>query len=169
MCIRDSFNVLVMATVSLAAIKLGSILLGWPGWLTLAVTCSITLFFSAYGGLRAILWTDLFQFILAMGGAVAACLWVLSMPEVGGMEGLMAHPEVGGKLSMWPDLDDPSVWVPVLLVPLAVQWWASYYPGAEPGGGGYIAQRMFSARSDCLLYTSPSPRDATLSRMPSSA
>ena len=142
------FNVLVMATVSLAAIKLGSILLGWPGWLTLAVTCSITLFFSAYGGLRAILWTDLFQFILAMGGAVAACLWVLSMPEVGGMEGLMAHPEVAGKLSMWPDLDDPSVWVPVLLVPLAVQWWASYYPGAEPGGGGYIAQRMFSARSE---------------------
>ena len=142
------FNVLVMATVSLAAIKLGSILLGWPGWLTLAVTCSITLFFSAYGGLRAILWTDLFQFILAMGGAVAACLWVLSMPEVGGMEGLMAHPEVAGKLSMWPDFDDPSVWVPVMLVPLAVQWWASYYPGAEPGGGGYIAQRMFSARSE---------------------
>jgi len=142
------FNVLVMATVSLAAIKLGSILLGWPGWMTLAVTCSVTLFFSAYGGLRAILWTDLFQFILAMGGAVAACLWVLAMPEVGGMEGLMAHPDVAGKLSMWPDFDDPSIWVPVLLVPLAVQWWASYYPGAEPGGGGYIAQRMFSARSE---------------------
>ena len=142
------FNVLVMATVSLAAIKLGSILLGWPGWLTLAVTCSVTLFFSAYGGLRAILWTDLFQFILAMGGAIAACLWVLAMPEIGGMEGLMAHPNVSGKLPMWPDFNNPEVWVPVLLVPLAVQWWASYYPGAEPGGGGYIAQRMFSARSE---------------------
>ena len=142
------FNVLVMATVSLAAIKLGSILLGWPGWMTLAVTCSVTLFFSAYGGLRAILWTDLFQFILAMGGAVAACLCVLSMPEVGGIEGLMTHPNVTGKLSVWPDFSDPDVWIPVLLVPLAVQWWASYYPGAEPGGGGYIAQRMFSARSE---------------------
>ena len=142
------FNVLVMATVSLAAIKLGSILLGWPGWLTLSVTCSVTLFFSAYGGLRAILWTDLFQFVLAMGGAVAACLYVVYLPDVGGMEGLMSHPNVAGKLSVWPDFDDPEVWIPILLVPLAVQWWASYYPGAEPGGGGYIAQRMFSARSE---------------------
>lgn len=142
------FNVLVMATVSLAAIKLGSILLGWPGWMTLAVTCSVTLFFSAYGGLRAILWTDLFQFVLAMGGAIAACIYVVQLPEVGGLNGLMTHPDVAGKLSVWPNFDDPEVWIPILLVPLAVQWWASYYPGAEPGGGGYIAQRMFSARSE---------------------
>lgn len=142
------FNVLVMATVSLAAIKLGSILLGWPGWLTLLVTCSITLLFSVYGGLKAILWTDLFQFFLAMGGAVAASVYVLGLPEVGGIQGLMTHPNVMGKLSVWPDFNDPAVWVPVLLVPLAVQWWASYYPGAEPGGGGYIAQRMFSAKSE---------------------
>ena len=142
------FNVLVMATVSLAAIKLGSILLGWPGWMTLLVTCSVTLLFSVYGGLRAILWTDLFQFFLAMGGAVAASVYVLGLPEVGGIQGLMTHPNVIGKLSVWPDFGNPEVWVPVMLVPLAVQWWASYYPGAEPGGGGYIAQRMFSARSE---------------------
>ena len=142
------FNVLVMATVSLAAIKLGSILLGWPGWLTLMVTCSVTLLFSVYGGLRAILWTDLFQFVLAMGGAIAASVYVLGLPEIGGLQGLMTHPAVVDKLSVWPDFNDPAVWVPVLLVPLAVQWWASYYPGAEPGGGGYIAQRMFSARSE---------------------
>jgi len=142
------FNVLVMATVSLAAIKLGSILLGWPGWMTLLVTCSVTLLFSVYGGLRAILWTDLFQFFLAMGGAVAASVYVLGLPEVGGIKGLMTHPNVMDKLSVWPDFSNPEVWVPVMLVPLAVQWWASYYPGAEPGGGGYIAQRMFSARSE---------------------
>ena len=142
------FNVLVMATVSLAAIKLGSILLGWPGWMTLMVTCSVTLLFSVYGGLRAILWTDLFQFFLAMGGAVAASVYVLGLPEVGGIQGLMTHPNVMDKLSVWPDFSNPEVWVPVMLVPLAVQWWASYYPGAEPGGGGYIAQRMFSARSE---------------------
>ena len=142
------FNVLVMATVSLAAIKLGSILLGWPGWQTLLVTCSVTLLFSVYGGLKAILWTDLFQFFLAMGGAIAASVYVLRLPEVGGLQGLMTHPAVVDKLSVWPDFNDPAVWVPVLLVPLAVQWWASYYPGAEPGGGGYIAQRMFSARSE---------------------
>lgn len=142
------FNVLVMATVSLAAIKLGSILLGWPGWLTLAVTCSVTLFFSAYGGLRSIVWTDLFQFVLALVGAIAAATFVLDLPEVGGLQGLIEHPLVQGKLSVWPDFNSPDAWVPVLLVPLAVQWWASYYPGAEPGGGGYIAQRMFSARSE---------------------
>ena len=142
------FNVLVMATVSLAAIKLGSILLGWPGWVTLTVTCGVTLFFSVYGGLKAILWTDLFQFLLAMGGAIAACIYIVCLPEVGGIDGLMAHPNVLGKLSFWPEFDDPDVWIPVLLVPLAVQWWASYYPGAEPGGGGYIAQRMFSAKTE---------------------
>ena len=60
------FNVLVMATVSLAAIKLGGILLGWPGWLTLLVTCSITLAYSVLGGLRAVILTDFVQFILSL-------------------------------------------------------------------------------------------------------
>ena len=104
--------------------------------MTLLVTCSVTLLFSVYGGLRAILWTDLFQFFLAMGGAVAASVYVLGLPEVGGIQGLMTHPNVMGKLSVWPDFSNPEVWVPVMLVPLAVQWWASYYPGAEPGEEG---------------------------------
>ena len=142
------FNVLVMGTVSLAAIKLGGILLGWPGWLTLLVTGVITLLYSALGGLRAVILTDFVQFILAMVGSVWACAYLLGLDEVGGLSGLLAHPAVLPKLNMLPDLSDPGAWVPVLLVPLAVQWWASYYPGAEPGGGGYIAQRMFSARDE---------------------
>ena len=143
------FNVLVMATVSLAAIKLGSILLGWPGWMTLMVTCSVTLLFSVYGGLRAILWTDLFQFFLAMGGAVAASVYVLGLPEVGGIQGLMTHPNVMDKLSVWPDFSNPEVWVPVMLVPLAVQWWASYYPGADRRPKGHrwpLGQPALTAR-----------------------
>ena len=142
------FNVLVMATVSLAAIKLGGILLGWPGWLTLLVTCSITLAYSVLGGLRAVILTDFVQFILAMVGSVWAASWILGLPEVGGLEGLLSHPDVQPKLAMLPDLSDPDAWIPMLLIPLAVQWWSSYYPGAEPGGGGYIAQRMFSAKDE---------------------
>ena len=142
------FNVLVMGTVSLAAIKLGGILLGWPGWQTLLVTGVITLAYSAIGGLRAVILTDFIQFILAMVGSVWACIYLLGLDGVGGLSGLLEHPDVMPKLSMLPDLSNPEAWVPVLLVPLAVQWWASYYPGAEPGGGGYIAQRMFSARDE---------------------
>ena len=142
------FNVLVMATVSLAAIKLGSILLGWSGWLTLLVTCSITLAYSVLGGLRAVILTDFVQFVLAMVGSVWAAWWILELPEIGGLSGLLSHPEVQPQLALLPDLGDADAWIPMLLIPLAVQWWSSYYPGAEPGGGGYIAQRMFSAKDE---------------------
>ena len=137
-----------MATVSLAAIKLGGILLGWPGWLTLLVTCSITLVYSVMGGLRAVILTDFVQFILAMIGSVWAAWWILDLPEIGGLDGLLTHPAVVPQLSLLPDLSDANAWIPMLLIPLAVQWWSSYYPGAEPGGGGYIAQRMFSAKDE---------------------
>ena len=142
------FNVLVMGTVSLAAIKLGGILLGWPGWLTLLVTGAITLLYSTLGGLRAVILTDFVQFILAMIGSVWACWYILNLDAVGGLGALLAHADVASKTSIFPAMDDPAQWVPILVVPLAVQWWASYYPGAEPGGGGYIAQRMFSAKDE---------------------
>ena len=142
------FNVLVMGTVSLAAIKLGGILLGWPGWLTLLVTGAITLLYSTLGGLRAVILTDFVQFILAMIGSVWACWYILNLDAIGGLDALLAHADVASKTSMFPAMYDPAQWVPILLVPLAVQWWASYYPGAEPGGGGYIAQRMFSAKDE---------------------
>ena len=142
------FNVLVMGAVSLAAIKFGEIVLGLPGWLTLLIAGSITIAYSTLGGLKAVIITDLIQFSLAMIGSIWAMLYILGLPEIGGLSNLITHSNVIDKLSLIPDLSDPDVWVPVLLVPLAVQWWASYYPGAEPGGGGYIAQRMFSAKDE---------------------
>ncbi|MDG2266966.1 MAG: Na+:solute symporter [Candidatus Marinimicrobia bacterium] len=142
------FNVLVMGAVSLAAIKFGEIVLGWPGWLTLTIACSITLAYSTLGGLKAVIITDFVQFILAMTGSIWAMFYILSLDEVGGLSELLTHNNVVDKLALIPDLSNPDVWVPVLLVPLAVQWWASYYPGSEPGGGGYIAQRMFSAKDE---------------------
>ncbi len=142
------FNVLVMGAVSLAAIKFGSIMLGWPGWQTLLIAGSITLLYSAFGGLRAVIVTDFIQFVFAMAGSIWAAIYLLGLEEVGGLSNLLAQPVVQEKLHMLPDLSNPDMWVPLLLVPLAVQWWASYYPGAEPGGGGYIAQRMFSAKDE---------------------
>ena len=141
------FNVLVMGAVSLAAVKFGEIVLGLPGWVTLAIACSITLAYSALGGIKAIIITDFIQFTLAMIGSMWGMFYILGLPEIGGLSSLITHGNVADKLALIPDLSDPNVWVPVLLVPLAVQWWASYYPGAEPGGG-YIAQRMFSAKDE---------------------
>ena len=142
------FNVLVMGTVSLAAVKFGEIILGWKGWQTLLVACSITLTYSTLGGLKAVIVTDFVQFILAMIGSILAMFYIINLPQIGGIKNLTQHENVIDNLSLLPNLSDPSVWVPVMLVPLAVQWWASYYPGAEPGGGGYIAQRMFSAKDE---------------------
>ena len=142
------FNVLVMGAVSLAAIKFGEIVLGLPGWVTLTIACSITLAYSTLGGLKAVIITDFVQFTLAMIGSIWGMMYILGLPQIGGLSNLLQHSNVVDKLALIPDMSDPNVWVPVLFVPLAVQWWASYYPGAEPGGGGYIAQRMFSAKDE---------------------
>ena len=142
------FNVLVMGAVSLAAVKFGEIVLGWPGWLTLLIACSITLSYSTLGGLKAVIITDFVQFSLAMVGSIWAMIYILGLEQIGGLSNLITHANVVDKLALIPDLSDTDIWVPILLVPLAVQWWASYYPGSEPGGGGYIAQRMFSAKDE---------------------
>ena len=147
------FNVLVMGAVSLAAVKFGEIVLGWPGWLTLTIACSITLAYSTLGGLKAVIITDFVQFSLAMIGSIWAMIYILGLEQIGGLSNLIAHTNVVDKLALIPNLSDPDIWVPILLVPLAVQWWASYYPGAEPGGGGYIAQRMFSAKDEKIAVS----------------
>lgn len=142
------FNVLVMGAVALAAVKFGEIVLGWDGWITLLIAGTITVVYSTLGGFKAVVMTDFVQFILAMIGSIWACIYLLGLEEVGGLSNLLVHENVAPKLSLLPDFTDPSLWIPIMFIPLAVQWWASYYPGAEPGGGGYIAQRMFSAKNE---------------------
>lgn len=141
------FNIIIMASVTLAAIKIGSIMLGWSPLRTVTVAALVTMTYSAIGGLRGVLLTDLFQFAIAMVGSVGAAYYVLQMPEVGGLSGLLAAPRVQEAMDFIPDFSTTSwdVLLPVFFIPLAVQWWAAYYPGAEPGGGGYIVQRMLSA------------------------
>jgi Na+/proline symporter len=83
-----------------------------------------------------------------MAGSLAAAFYALGRPEVGGLSGLLAHPAVQGKLSLLPDFSTPDVAVTLFVIPLAVQWWSVWYPGSEPGGGGYVAQRMLAAKDE---------------------
>ena len=142
------FNVVVMAAVCLAGIKIAGILLGMDKYTFLLIAGSVTVIYSAIGGLKGIIWTDFFQFALAMIGTFWAMFYILDLPEVGGLTTLLEHPNVSDKLNILPDFNDSNTFIPLLLVPIAVQWWASYYPGAEPGGGGYVAQRMLAAKNE---------------------
>jgi solute:Na+ symporter, SSS family len=142
------FNVITMSAVTLAAIKIGGIMLGLEPWQTVISAGIITVTFSALGGFKGVVYTDFILFFVAMGGAIAAAYYLVNIPEVGGIEALMANENVVNKLSILPDFNDTEALITLLIIPLAVQWWSSWYPGAEPGGGGYIAQRMLAAKNE---------------------
>ena len=142
------FNILIMASVCLAGIKIGGALLGLSPVETLLVSCAITVIYSSVGGLRGIIITDFFQFILAMVATFWAAYEIVSLPQIQGLTNLLNHPDVIPKLSLIPDIKDKDLFIAVFIIPLAVQWWAVWYPGAEPGGGGYVAQRMLSAKDE---------------------
>lgn len=147
------FNVIVMSVVSLAAIKIGSIMLGFSPWQTLSLALLATLVFSTLGGFRAVVLTDCALFAVAMLGAIAAAYFALKHSTVGGLEGLLTHANVTDKLRLipewnWSDEAARNNLVTILIIPLAVQWWNVWYPGAEPGGGGYLAQRMLAAKNE---------------------
>jgi Na+/proline symporter len=142
------FNIMVMATVTLAAIKFGSVLLGLSPITTVLLAGGVTVIFSTIGGFLGVLLTDFILFIVSMVGSAGAAYIAVTHPKVGGLTQLLNHPNVVDKISFLPDMSDPAQYVPLLVVPLAVQWWSVWYPGSEPGGGGYIAQRMLAAKSE---------------------
>ncbi len=144
------FNVMVIASVSLAFIKLAGVMMGIQPAPALIIAAVIVVFYSGLGGLKSILWTDLFQFGFAMFGAVIAAVFVIKgLPEgVDGLSGMFAHENVSGKLNIFPRIGQTDVFLYLFIIPIAVQWWAVWYPGAEPGGGGYVAQRMLSAKEE---------------------
>jgi len=129
--------------------------------ITVLALIPFTGFYVALGGLWGVLWTDLFQFVLKMGIVIGVAYYAVM--AAGGMTGMIerltamrsAHPGAGNALSFFPDASQgwthEALWtLPALtfLVNIGLQWWAAWYPGAEPGGGGYIAQRIFSARNE---------------------
>ncbi len=142
------FNIVIIASVTLAAVKVGAILLGLSPLQTIIIAGGVTVVYSSMGGLLGVLLTDFIQFIIAMTGSIAAAYVALQHPQVGGLQKLLSHPDVASKLSFLPDFTNPELVIIVLIIPFAVQWWSVWYPGSEPGGGGFIAQRMFAAKDE---------------------
>ncbi len=146
-------NCIIMGWVINAGISIVGISLNVNRWWAMVICLSTTVLYSVLSGLWGVIVTDFFQFIVAMGGSIMLALFALD--KVGWIEGLKTQmlanygaerteeifrfsPEIG------------SVWMPVslFLVYIGVQWWASWYPGAEPGGGGYIAQRILASKDE---------------------
>lgn len=142
------YNVIVMAAVTLAMIKICGVILKLSPMQTLIVAIVITTVYSSLGGLFGVLLTDLVQFVIAMTGSIWAAIYVVKLPQVGGLSKLLAHPNLSGKLSILPDFSKLDFAIAVFFFPLIIQWWNVWYPGAEPGGGGYIAQRMLAAKNE---------------------
>jgi SSS family solute:Na+ symporter len=142
------FNIMIMASVCLAAIKIGSVLLGFTAVETLVIASVVTVLYSSLGGLKGVVITDFFQFILAMGATFWATYYIIDLPQIGSLDVLLNHPNVVPKLDFIPDFEQTDVLITLFILPIAIQWWSVWYPGAEPGGGGYIAQRMLSAKDE---------------------
>lgn len=145
------FNCIIMGSVTMAAIKIGQVMFGLDPIQSVVFASLAVVIYATLGGLTGCIWADFFQYSLAMVGAVWAAVEALKHPAVGGLANLFSSVPAE-KLAIIPPMDTPeqfwSVFVPVLLIPIAVQWWNVWYPGAEPGGGGYIAQRMLSAKNE---------------------
>ena len=149
------FNCMIMASVNLAAVKIAGVLFGLPRWQTLAFVGALNVVFAAHAGLWGVLVIDMLQFGLMMTAVIAAAYFAVNAPEVGGLSALMSKvstlegPNGLNYLDVLPDFSNNwNIAVAVFIMPIAVQWWAVWYPGAEPGGGSYVAQRMLASKSE---------------------
>jgi solute:Na+ symporter, SSS family len=149
------FNCMIMASVNLATCKIAGILFGLERWQTLLLVGTMNVTFAAFAGLWGVLVIDMIQFFMKMTAVIAAAYFAVTSPQVGGLSALVSKVSAmegpGGiaYLNLLPDFS--SNWdlaVAVFIMPIAVQWWAVWYPGAEPGGGSYIAQRMLASKSE---------------------
>jgi SSS family solute:Na+ symporter len=149
------FNCMIMATVNLAACKIAAVLFGFERWQTLAAVGLLNVVFAANFGLWGVLVIDMIQFFIKMSAVIAAAYFAVELPQVGGLHGLvdkLSHVRGPGGLNylnMLPDFSNNwNLAVAIFIMPLAVQLWSVWYPGAEPGGGSYIAQRMLASKSE---------------------
>jgi len=141
------FNCAIMATVTLAAVKIANVLLGWSRLQTVVICGIICICFSALSGLWGVLASDIIQFVIAMIGVFAVAWVSLQQPQVGGLAGLISQLDPS-TLRLLPDFSDWGLTLSVLIIPITIQWWSVWYPGSEPGGGSYIAQRMLAAKDE---------------------
>ncbi len=142
------FNVIATALVILAGIKIGSVMFNVSPSTIVIVTGVVAVIYCMAGGMRGILISDFFQFVVVLAGAILAAVTAVRLPQINGLSNLVHHPELAGKLRFFPDFSNTDLLVGIFIIPVAVQWWSVWYPGSEPGGGGYIAQRMLSAKNE---------------------
>jgi SSS family solute:Na+ symporter len=149
------FNCMIMASVNLAACKIAGILFGLERWQTLLAVGMLNVVFATHSGLWGVLVIDMVQFFIKMTAVIAAAYFALQLPQIGGLSGLVEKlsvlkgPNGINYLNILPDFTNNwDIAVAVFIMPIAVQWWAVWYPGAEPGGGSYIAQRMLASKSE---------------------
>ncbi len=149
------FNCMIMATVNLAACKIAGILFGFDRWQTLLCVGILNVIFAAQSGLWGVLVIDMIQFFIMMTAVIAAAYFAVQLPQVGGLSGLVdkistiQNSNGVNYLNFLPDFT--SNWdmaLAIFIMPIAIQWWSVWYPGAEPGGGSYIAQRMLASKSE---------------------
>lgn len=141
------FNIMIMSTVTLAAVKIANVMLGWGRLETIVIAGTACVLFASISGLWGVLATDMVQFALAMIGVIAAAYVSLDQPAVGGLAGMLS--KIDPKtLSLLPDFNDTSLTLTVLVIPLTIQWWSVWYPGSEPGGGSYVAQRILASKNE---------------------
>jgi solute:Na+ symporter, SSS family len=153
-----AINLIIMGWVTRAMIKILTISLGISPFVAVGICFVITVAYAVAAGLWAVLWTDLIQFVIKMSAVIVLAIY--SVKAVGGMDALIAgvtkhFGSEAAALSVLPVRVTPNgiagyAWMPLLTLAvfLSVQWWAAWYPGAEPGGGGYVAQRIFSAKTE---------------------
>ncbi|MDX1673152.1 MAG: sodium:solute symporter family protein [Longimicrobiales bacterium] len=142
------FGILAQAAITLAAIKIAGIMIGVQPLTVVLVGGGITALYSMSGGLRGVVWADLFQFGIAIFGSVAAAYVALTHPQVGGLDGLLGHANVVAKTALVPSFDDMDLAMSIFVLPLTVFWWSMWYGGSEPGGAAYIVQRILSAKDE---------------------
>ena len=141
------YNLVVMATVLLGAIKIGCVMFGVSAWTVLVVTAVASLVYSCLSGIRGTIYTDFYLFAVVMVGAFAVMFYAVNHPSVGGWSAMMSNPAVAARTSFLPDFSKTDALIAVFVIPVAVQWWNVWYSGSEPGGGGYIVQRMLTAKA----------------------
>ena len=142
------FNAITTAWCILPAVKMGQVLFNVDQWTIIWVCCASSIIYSALGGFRGAIITDFFLFLIILAGAFAIMYFGWSHPAVGGFSKMMANPVVQSHLDFFPNFSDTDTLLAVFVIPIAIQWWNVWYPGSEPGGGGYIVHRMLSAKNE---------------------
>lgn len=142
------FNVAIMASVTLAAVKVGTVMLNMTPLEIILIAGTVTVIYSSLGGFLGVLLTDFVLFMAALTGSIIAAYVAVNLPQIGGLSKLLSDPNVADKLSLLPNFNNYETALIVFIIPLTVQWWSVWYPGSEPGGGGYIAQRMLAAKNE---------------------